>query len=325
MTRRQLAQVAVRTVAITGLLAGCGGGGAGKQPTESDFCAQKADAECQVTDRCVTTKDDCKADRMAVCTAFVAAAKSNGKRVFVTGNIGGCISKTMAVYAKTSPITPKDLADMDDVCQYVFQGDGEVNVDTCQTKYDCAGKVICDKTYCAKQMNVTTTCGNPGDICPAGKYCAPNSSSLLVCTDKGASGDTCDETTPCLEALHCAAGTCTDRVGSAGSCTSSDDCLAAAPYCDPYAGNKCDPGLSFAAGSPSCADYGGSGSGPGTGGTGGGAGGTGGGAGGRGGAGGGGTGGGAGTGGGGTGGASAGGGTGGGGGGTGGNQDASVD
>ena len=28
---------------------------------------------------------------------------------------------------------------MDDVCNYVFQGNGEVNVDTCDTKYDCAG------------------------------------------------------------------------------------------------------------------------------------------------------------------------------------------
>ncbi len=140
MTRRQLAQVAARAVTITGLLAGCGGGGAAKQPTEGDFCAQKADAECQVTDRCVTDKDACKADRVAVCTAFVAEAKSNGKRVFVAGNISACISKTKAVYAKTSPITPKDLADMDDVCNYVFQGDGEVSVDNCDTKYDCAGE-----------------------------------------------------------------------------------------------------------------------------------------------------------------------------------------
>ena len=323
MTRRTLAQVA----AMAGLLAGCGGGGGGKPLTETVFCERKADAECQVTDRCVTTKDACIADRKQVCDAFRDAAKANGKRFFVPGNVDACINKTKSVYAKTAPITPTDLADMDDVCQYVFQGKGKVDMDNCDTKYDCADRVICDKTFCTTKKNVTTTCGNPGDTCPTGKYCTPNSADIETCTAKGASGDACDPTTkPCLESLRCAGGTCSDRVASAGTCTSNDDCVSTAPFCDPYAGFKCDPGLSFAAGSPSCADYGGSGSGPGTGGSGGGAGGSGGGAGGAGGRGGGGGAGGGGTGGtGGTGGAGGGSAGSGGGGGTGGNQDASID
>jgi hypothetical protein len=212
MTRRKLARAATIVGMGVGLLAGCGGGGGGKPLTESDFCAKKADAECQVTDRCVTTKDACKADRLTVCTAFIAAAKADGKRLFVPGNVDACINKTQSVYAKTAPITPTDLADMDDVCQYVFQGKGAVNVDNCETKYDCAGKVICDKTFCAMQKNVTTTCGNPGDTCPTGNTCAPNASGISVCSAKGASGDTCDANTPCVEALRCAAGKCTDRV-----------------------------------------------------------------------------------------------------------------
>ena len=174
MKVRGLAQVA----AIAGLFAGCGGGGGGEPLTETKFCEQKAEAECVVTDRCVTTKADCKADRKVFCDAFIGAAK-NGKRLFVAGNVSACISKTKQVYSKTAPITPAELADMDDVCNYVFQGKGKVNVDNCETKYDCADRVICDKTLCATQKAVTSNCGNPGDTCPTGNYCALNSSQGL--------------------------------------------------------------------------------------------------------------------------------------------------
>src|SRR5437763_16499777 len=105
MTRRKLARVA----AIAGLLAGCGGGGSSKPLTESDFCAQKADAECQVTDQCVTEKDACKPKRMTACMMFVAQAKASGKRVFVPGNVGTCVNKTKTYYAKTAPITVSDM------------------------------------------------------------------------------------------------------------------------------------------------------------------------------------------------------------------------
>jgi hypothetical protein len=279
MTARRLAQVA----AIAGLFVGCGGGGGGTPLTETEFCKQKAEAECVVTDRCVTSKTDCEADRRAVCTQFIGTAKANGKRLFVAGNVGACINKAKSVYGKASAITPTELADLDDVCNYVFQGKGKVNEDNCDTKYDCASKVICDKTFCATQKTVNTGCGNPGDTCPTGNYCALNSASLYVCTAKGDADDMCDAATPCKEALRCAGTTCGDRVAAGATCASNADCPTSAPFCDPYAGFKCDPGLSFAAGSPSCADFGGSGSGPGTGGSGGGAGGTGGGAGGSGG------------------------------------------
>lgn len=296
MTGRRLARFA----AMFGLLAGCGGGGSSKPITESDFCAQKADAECQVTDRCGSTKDACKAERMAKCTAFASAAKASGMRFFVAANVGTCINKTTAVYAKTSAITPADTADIDDACNYVFQGDGEVNVDHCDNKYDCAGRVICDKTFCATASApkaVDQPCGNPGDVCATGNYCAMNTAGVSVCTAKGSSGDTCSATVPCLETLRCA-GTCGDRLPMNSACTSNDDCATTAPYCDPYAGNVCFSGLFFAPNSSSCADFGGpsssgtggttGGSGGGTGGSGGG---TGGGAGGRGGTGGSGTGG----------------------------------
>src|SRR4029079_19204397 len=98
---------------------------------------------------------------------------------------------------------------------------------------------------------------------------------------------------PCLEALRCSGGSCVDRVALGGTCASNDDCATAAPYCNHYAGNRCGLGLSFAEGSASCEDFGGTSS-TGTAGSGGGAGGSGGGAGGGAGGSGGGTGGGSG-------------------------------
>ena len=274
MTRRKL----VRVVAITGLLAGCGGGGGGKPITETDFCNQKAEQECQVSARCVTDTDACKADRMAACTAFGTAAKASGTRFFESGNVGNCISKTQSVYAKTAPITPTDTADMNDACNYVFQGKAKVT-EACTVKWDCADKNhICDKGLCAPKVtkNSGDLCGNPGEICNTGSFCLM-SGATYMCVARVASGMPCNASTPpCLETLRCAAGTCADRVSTGASCTTDDDCASSAPYCDPYAGSKCDPGLSFAAGSPSCADYGGSGS-SGTAGTGGGTAGTGGG------------------------------------------------
>ena len=53
--------------------------------------------------------------------------------------------------------------------------------DTCETKYDCADQVICDKGFCATAMTkaVDQTCGNPGDVCGTGNYCAQNSAQRV--------------------------------------------------------------------------------------------------------------------------------------------------
>jgi len=286
MNVRNLARAAAIAAMFAGTNVGCGGGGGGKTVTEADFCAQKAEAECQVTSKCLTDPAACKTQRMAACTAFATNAKTSGKRFFVAGNVGDCINKTKSIYAK-STITPADMATMDEACNYVFQGKGVVNMDDCDVKYDCANKVICDKGLCATSHSVSAGCSNPGDVCPTNNYCAQNTSGVYVCMPKGMSGATCDGATPCVDNLRCSAGTCMDRVALAGSCINNDDCASAAPYCDPYAGNKCDMGLSFASGSASCGDYGGTGTPAGTGGS-GGSGGAGGGAGGAGGTGGGG-------------------------------------
>jgi hypothetical protein len=256
------------------LLAGCGGGGSSTPISESDFCAQKADKECQVpTAKCGNvTKAACVAQRQALCLTVVAASKT-APRVFKPGNVPACVAKASATYAKTT-ITPADLADLDNVCAYVFQGNSTT---ACTVKYDCAGGVdskICDKGQCSVKTvkNKTAGCANPGEVCnPADSYCAnaPGAASP-TCLPKAAQSEPCSASIPCVPAMRCdgVTGTCVPRAMATESCTVSDDCATAAPFCDPYIGNKCDLGLSFAPGADACSAFGGASSG--TGGSGGG-------------------------------------------------------
>ena len=233
-------------------------GGDGSAPlTEDQFCAEKSDGECQVSAACGLPKDGCRAQRKARCLAFAAASKVP-PRVFRPENARACIDKTNAVYAKTV-IAPADLAAMNDVCSYVFQGDVEKG-QACAVKYDCKDTVICDKGLCAErvQKEAGTSCGNAGEVCGAGQYCMQVSAAAYTCVARRTRGTTCDAATPCLETLRCN-GTCVDRLATGGGCASDDDCAASAPYCDPYAGNRCDVGLIFAPTAiAACADYGGS-------------------------------------------------------------------
>ena len=267
------------TLTVVAGAAGCGGGGSSTPLTQDSFCDQKAQKECQVTSKCGTMTSACLVQRKAKCLAFAASVDLT-KRQFTSANVSACISKTNTVYG-LQMIRQPDLDDMNDVCSYVFQG---TSTGVCTTKYDCAGKKICDTKsngpLCATPVNKNKgdPCGNAGEICNAGAYCAqdPLRANAYYCLPKGMQGTACDAATPCVEALHCDAVTrlCAPRVMPNESCVSSDDCPTAAPYCDPYVGSKCDIGLAFApTAAAACADYGGTAPAPGTGGSGGGTGG----------------------------------------------------
>ncbi len=259
-------------------LSACGGGGS-TPLTVDDFCTQKAQAECSgIAGLCSIALMDCETARKAVCMSFVATVNV-APRVFVPGHVAACVSKTKSVYAE-SLIKPADLDAVDQVCNYVFQG-AAADLTACTTKYDCKNQNdICDKGECAAQTNVAANaqCANFGQVCPTTQYCK-TVGAAMTCVAKGATvGATCDAATPCdaTKMLTCgAAGTCVAQSASGGACTTNADCLTAAPYCNPYAGNKCGTGLTFSAGSASCSAY--SGASGGTAGTGGGTAGTGGG------------------------------------------------
>jgi hypothetical protein len=245
-------------------LSACGGG-SGSPLTVDDFCTQKAQAECSgVAGLCSISLMACETARKTVCTSFVTAVDVT-PRVFVPGNVAACVSKTKSVYAE-SLIKPADLDAVDDVCNYVFQG-AAAELTACTTKYDCKNKKdICDKGECATQTNVAAgaQCANFGAVCPAAQYCKAVGAAM-TCVAKGAMGAACDAADPCdaTKMLTCgAAGTCVAQSVSGGACTTDADCVSvgatAAPYCNPYASNKCGAGLTFSAGSASCSAYAGS-------------------------------------------------------------------
>ena len=255
---------------LSTLAVSCGGGGS-TPLTEGQFCTQKATAECQVAGTCVVSMDACQTQRKAMCMAFVTAAEV-APRVFVPGNVPACISKTTSVY-KQPVIKPSDMDALTDVCNYVFQG-AVADLAACTTKYDCKnGKDICDKGHCAAQMPVgaNAQCANFGAVCGSTQFCKTVGAAMM-CTDKGKQGAICDAADPCVDAgFTCKGGTCVAQAGQGESCTSNADCSSTVPYCNPYAGNKCSPGLTFSAGATSCNDYGGTGSTTGAAGAGGGA------------------------------------------------------
>jgi hypothetical protein len=245
-------------------LSGCGGGSS-TPLTVDDFCTQKAAQECQVAGLCAVLAPACETVRKAACMSFVATANVP-PRVFVPGNVAACVNKTKSVYAE-SLIKPADLDGVADVCNYVFQGPA-AELTACTTKYDCKNqKDLCDKGECATQTNVAAgaQCANFGAVCPAAQYCNTVGAAMM-CVAKGALGAACSAATPCdgTKMLTCTAGMCAMQVASGDTCTTDADCLAAAPYCNPYAGNKCGTGLTFSAGSASCSAFGGTASATGT-------------------------------------------------------------
>ena len=157
-----------------------------------------------------------------------------------------------------TPITPAEVAAVDDNCARVMAGAAKLLEECPSGTYQCSGKLVCDKGFCANTTIRTKgqPCANPGDICAAGSHCATDpAKNVLVCLADLVKGDACtphgktDGPGPCLATLQCngqgATGLCEDRIGSGGPCTpGQDQCVAAAPYCHPTL-KKCTAGMSF--------------------------------------------------------------------------------
>jgi hypothetical protein len=246
-------------------MAACGGGGGSKPLTEVDFCTQKASKECEsVAIPCAASMNACQAKRVQVCSDFVAAIQASPVvRTFRPENIAACANKAAEVYKKT-PITPSDRDALDVVCNQAFSGKIKAGDPCVSSDYECDTGLICDTNLhtCAMKKPVAANafCGNPGETCPAGQYCA-SSAGARQCTVRGAAGDACGtDLPPCLETLYCSAMTmkCTTKITiPATTCTSNSDCGAAIPYCDPFYQNTCDRGFEPSRAAPECADFGG--------------------------------------------------------------------
>jgi hypothetical protein len=245
-----------------GSLVACSSSSSGpKYPDTASFCSAWATEECQVAARCAVPSANCTSARQADCQTFASTATADLTRTYNSGNAEACIDKIHDLYssaASGTAITPPQMADMADVCNRTFSGNVQ-SLKACTSNYDCSGSLICDKNFCANSTtkNLGDPCGDPGDVCASGAFCStPAGSTLSQCVAEGAQGAACSAAAPCQPSLRCA-NTCGPLLQAGTLCATDADCDPSAPYCDPNVGNKCDQGLSFAAGAPACSTYGG--------------------------------------------------------------------
>jgi hypothetical protein len=248
------------SLALVSLVACSSSSSGPKFPDTASFCNQWATEECQVASRCAAPAATCQSARQADCQTFASTASGDGQRSYNSGNAEACINKIHDLYsgaATGSSITPTQMADMADVCNRTFSGNVQ-SLKACTSSYDCSGSLICDKNFCANSTtkNLGDPCGDPGDICASGSFCSTPTGGLAQCVAEGAQAATCSATQPCQPTLRCD-NTCGPLFQAGTLCATSADCDPSAPYCDPTIGSKCDSGLTFAAGAPSCKDYGG--------------------------------------------------------------------
>jgi uncharacterized membrane protein YgcG len=239
-------------------------GGSGSALTVNDFCPQKAMHECAgIAANCSVSMSTCVAARVIACTKVVMSIENSPiPRPFRPENVAACVNQAQIVYSKTT-IAPADLDPLDVLCQRVFSGKLKAGATCVSSDYECDSMLICDPTFkvCATPTVVTGMyCNNPGETCPMGKYCTMVGATRQ-CQPLQTSGQSCDDTMPCLETLRCSASTmkCADKATVGQNCLSDDDCSAAmmVPYCDPYYGNTCDKGFQPTRSAPQCIDFGG--------------------------------------------------------------------
>jgi len=262
-------------LAAAWVAAGCSAKSSAPFPDVTSFCTAKAQAECQIASTCgFTSATDCETQRESVCNADANDAASTGSRTrkYTQANAPACIDRVNGLFGNNaSMIAFKDLVgpgSLTDVCEHVFSGSAAFN-EPCQSPYDCAdGNDECvpvspgsPALVCAPPTKVAigALCQNAGSVCDTDTYCAPSTTVAATCMKSMQEGQSC-ATVPCVSAQRCEATgatghTCEPRVAENQPCTTNDDCLAAAPYCDLYAGNVCRPGLSFGFGSADCSGF----------------------------------------------------------------------
>jgi len=234
--------------------AACSSSATDKYPSFDVMCADVATQECQVTTRCVTiTTEACTAARKKLCLDAGSAAIAAGRR-YNSAGAQGCVDKAKATYASDkSIVTPKDLADLEETCQRVYEGSAD-KAGACTRDYDCASSRVCTVGHCGDKTlkGKNDGCANPGDVCDPSQnlYCQPQTGTS-TCVVRAVKGEVCTTAIPCEVGLRCV-GTCQDGAAPGASCSRNEDCGTAAPFCDPYAGGICTPGLTFSVGGSDC-------------------------------------------------------------------------
>jgi hypothetical protein len=252
--------------AITGVLGvGCS---SASPVTQSEFCTQKAQAECGngtgsgggVVGVCEgLTVETCVSARTTACLNETDVAIQNG-RTLNPNNIPACLNAVSSAYGNLGFSTSQDvpysavgpatiaLASAEDTsqstvfytCESVYQGTIAAN-QACSSDFDCANGNVCTPsnggskvTVCAPAQQVAdgASCSAAGSICQTGDVCAgPDKLGEYLCQASS-----------------------TQLGGMNAPCKSDLDCdPAMAGFCDIYGvkgqgGNTCQQGYQFGRG-----------------------------------------------------------------------------
>jgi hypothetical protein len=242
------------------ILASCGDDP--KPLTPSQFFQERAAIECAaISAACLMPESTCMAGRQAqYATEYQSAVAAFPPRDFIPSNADACLDKVSKVYGKLDQgavaLPGSDYVALQAVCAAVYRGAKQAN-ETCAGDLDCVDGLICDKGFCGTPSLVApgAGCANIGEYCPTGSYCS-SATGVWLCSAKVPALGYCDDSTPCLEALRCSAGTCVARLGIGEACTSDLDCSGSG-FCEPYA-LKCANDIRFANGTAACIAMGGS-------------------------------------------------------------------
>ena len=147
-------------------------------------------------------KDACKAERMAI------ARRSRPPRRRAASGLRRqrrhLHRQAKAVYAKTSHHA-QEIADIDDACNYVFQGSAEVAKTARSSTTASARAHLRQGVLRQGDENSGDCAATRARSARTGKYCTPNRRDLSARPSGRAAA--CDATKPpCLETLHCQAG-----------------------------------------------------------------------------------------------------------------------
>jgi len=262
--------IASATATTLGLLAGvfiftdmgCGGGGGSSAPkTETDFCIEKAEAECKtLLSKCQFTEATCVTARTAACNNVLAPSQRSTVRAFTEENISACTGAIKSILSKDA-ISPADWQKLTDACNRVWAA-SRPKGELCTSSYDCEEGLFCDsvKGRCATEIKKKAMefCADPGSVCVAGEYCEKLDATTFQCVARAGSGQACGaqpdgmKNPLCVDSLRCVAGKCEAKVAPGMSCTTNGDCDTG--LCDPFA-MKCRTEIRFAADSPGCNAY----------------------------------------------------------------------
>jgi Dickkopf N-terminal cysteine-rich region len=229
----------------------------------SGYCSAYAKAICAIGSTCQFETSTCETYQTTQCTTAASAAM-DGTRQYTSTNVQACINALNGAYGGSpTSISASSLQGVATACNEVFVGTSAL-MGPCKNNYDCAtSSQICASAPGQSAVCTTATpkllgqaCADPGDQCPAGAYCAPQSGTS-TCVMAPAAGSACSSSEMCGSSGTCLNGVC-QAVGQVGAICNTDADCSSGLFCDTYVeppyipSPVCSNALTFASGSKDC-------------------------------------------------------------------------